>query len=73
MKILNSSNECYRCSYRCSVPNKNGDVYDAEALCRYLEEFAKGRITKIEVDGNYVNMEWEPEIVLNYITLDIKL
>jgi len=74
MKLLNSNDHVlYQVSMGCNVPNKNGDVYDTEALCKHLEEFAKGRVTKIEVDGNYLNIEWKPEITLNYITLDIVL
>ena len=74
MKVLNSNDYAlYQVSMGCNVPNKNGDVYDTEALCKHLEGFAKGKVKKIEVDGNYLNIEWEPEITINYITLDIVL
>ena len=74
MKVLNSNDYAlYQVSMGCNVPNKNGDVYDMEALCEHLENFAKGRVIKTEVNGNCINMEWEPEITLNYITLDIVL
>jgi hypothetical protein len=74
MKILNSNDYfVYEFSMGCNVPNKNGDVYDTEAFCKCLENFANGKVKKMEVDGNYLNIEWEPEITLNYITLDIVL
>jgi hypothetical protein len=74
MKVLNSNDYAlYQVSMGCNVPNKNGNVYDTETLCKYLEDFGKGKVKKMEVDGNYLNIEWEPEITLNYITLDIVL
>lgn len=72
MKVLNSNDYAlYRVSMGCNVPNKNGDAYDIEALCKYLEDFAKGKVKK--VDSGHLCVEYDPKISLNYITLDIML